>query len=105
MSDASNADDTDLNLDLLHTPHTNRSMLSCESDSADTMRRLTWTVLSACLIWLARSEEPKISAERVVFQIAQGDIEFAFFPEVMVHDLNDETPPLISGSELPRWHL
>lgn len=25
---------------------------------------------------------PKLSHERVVFQIAQGDIEFAFFPEV-----------------------
>lgn len=26
--------------------------------------------------------QPKISNERVVFQLEQGDVEFAFFPEV-----------------------
>ena len=36
----------------------------------------------ACLVQIARAEEPKLSEERVVFQIPQGDIEFAFFPEV-----------------------
>jgi hypothetical protein len=30
--------------------------------------------------------EPKLSNERVVFVIEQGEIEFAFFPEVIIQD-------------------
>jgi len=84
---------SDLNLEF-STPHTAYKLALGECPPAD-MARFILELLSLCLIWLARAEEPKISAERVVFQIAQGDIEFAFFPEVMDLDHDKQTQSLI----------
>lgn len=44
---------------------------------------LLFLLLLQCVLpWAALAAEPRLSEERVVFQLAQGDIEFAFMPEV-----------------------